>query len=729
MEDGIRKEEETKLEQTIGRIDQIVDDRKQWCQKGKEETGTGETLRETRRIYEECIRNLEEARPTPYFGRVDFEPATSPAGAETYYIGKYHIEIDYVYSFWAPVAALYYDPTSNGYKVPKSGDAIDGTVRLTRHLQIENTSLVEYRDVYRLATPGAKAMHIHAEESPLAHALAKRRTGQLRDIVETIQPQQYQQIVAGFRGVIIVQGVAGSGKSEVGIHRLAYLLSPHGETKLTPEEVIFFGPSKVFLRYISSMLPELEIPKIKQRTIFDWLRSTLSHSVKTEPLDRLLEKDLRGSIGKLPEGTQVARLKGSLAMARILDKYAKSMRTRFIGSATDIVVGHRKLMAKATVKKIARKSTETHLNEARKRVLQQVESEIRKKLDRLLEPQLQAEIEKKFSEFWPEVDFANAYFDLLSNRDSLATASKNTLTENELEIVVRLSQNREKKFKREDLPALCYLDHAINDRLNLGDRRQKPSSFSHAVVDEAQDVSPLEFTVLKLHSRNGAFTILGDLGQRLLPHWGISSWREVKNLFPEQNIRYWEAPYSYRSTYEITKYARRILTKIAPRAPRPRPYQRHGERPVFVRSKTFQDMVDAIARDIRTLSDQGMQTVAVLCKTALEASELRKKLARAGISNSVLLDKRGDYDSKVVISSIFTSKGLEYDAVILANARERNYPSTEMNGRLLYIAVTRAAHKLHVHWFGPLAKVLAVPGFFKEPNEGHRQEKGKKLRR
>lgn len=725
MEDTTRREEENKLKETIVRIDQMVNEYEQWLNKSKAEVGGGETEREVRRIYEKEKRNLQQARPTPYFGRVNFEPDSSAGGVEIYYIGKYHIRVDYVYSMWAPVAGLYYDPTSNGYTVP-SGKKITGVVRLSRHLQIENTNLIDYKDVYRLPVPGVKGILVGVEESPLTRVLSKPKSTRLPDIVQTIQPQQYQQIVAGFRGLMMIQGVAGSGKSEIGIHRLAYLLSPHNELNLNilPENVILFGPSKVFLKYISSVLPGLEVPRVKQTTIFDWLRSTLSHPVKIESIDRIFERSLKGPSREVEKEIQVAKLKGSVRMARIIDKYVQMMRTQFIENRAPIVIGGNATIAKARIKRIARHCSERRLNEQRKQVLQQLKGEVQKKLTKVSDPQLEMEIETKFSEFWPEVDFADAYFGLLSNRDLLAKASRKILTENELQIVVESAISRPKKFRREDLPALCYLDHSINDRLNARKKRRKPGYFSHIVVDEAQDVSPLELTILRFHSRNDSFTILGDIGQHLLPHKGVSSWREVRGLFPRQNVQRWEAPYSYRSTYEIMKYAKQILIKTDPKAPRPRPYKRHGERPVFIRSKTFKDMIDAIASDISMLEEQGIQTVAVLCRTAKEASRVHKKLVRAGIDHSVLLDKQNNYDAKVFVSSILMSKGLEYDAVILANARKRNYLATEINNKMLYIAVTRAAHRLHIHWFGSIAEVLAVPGFYEEPKKSsHRSLK------
>ncbi len=718
MKGTVKKEEEIKLKETNERIDELIEYREKWLTKTKWELGSGESLREQRRLYDDEKRNLVEARPNPYFGRVDFSPQSSEESQETYYIGRYHIPVDYVYSMWAGVASLYYDPTSDGYTVKHSGQRITGVVTLARHLQIENTNLIGYKDVYMLPAPGTKGMLVEVGESPLKRALVRPKSAQLQDIVETIQPQQYRQIVAGFQGVIIVQGVAGSGKSEVGIHRLAYLLSPHNELNLniSPDNAILFGPSKLFLKYVSSILPGLAIPKIKQRTVFDWLRSTLSRRIRIGSIDRLFERSLKSSGLQIETDMEVAKLKNSLKMARIIDKYVQIKLAQFLDNAKDIVIKDVSIAKRARIIRIVRSSSEKRLNEQRKRVLAELTTEIRTPTN-VSKSQIQAELEMKFCEFWPEVKFTDAYYELFANKDLLARASKKILNDDESHLMNNLSLVGQKRLGKEDLPALCYLDHSLNNRMNVRNARRRSGVFAHIVVDEAQDVSTLELTIMKLHSINDSFTILGDIGQQLVPYKGIRNWREVRALFPRQDVRRWNAPYSYRSTYEISKYTKQILIKIAPHVPRPRPYKRHGEKPSFIRSKTHNEMINAVATDIRTFKEQGIQTVAVLCKTAKEALTIRKKLAEAGITNTVPLDKQGNYNGNIFVGSILLSKGLEYDAVILVNARNRNYPPTEISGKLLYIAVTRAAHLLHIHWFGSIANILAVPEYYKEPKK------------
>jgi len=235
------------------------------------------------------------------------------------------------------------------------------------------------------------------------------------------------------------------------------------------------------------------------------------------------------------------------------------------------------------------------------------------------------------------------------------------------------------------------------------------------VVDEAQDVSPLALQVIKLHSKNNSFTILGDSAQHVLPYTGISDWNEIRKLYPKNTTRILKAPFSYRSTYEITGFVREILKIADPEAPKPRAYRRHGDKVKFICSKTRKESIQAIAKDINELKARGLQSLAILCKTTMEAAEIHRGLIQAGITEASLLDKQQSSVSQVSVGSILMSRGLEYDAVLIINANNKRYPSTEINNKLLYLAVTRAAHVLHIHWYGKLADIFTATNYYQKP--------------
>ena len=735
MADNIRANEEQNLNRCLSRIDEIIAEDRRWLGRTKEDAPVfGEAAREWRQRKEQEIRNLQEVRPKPYFGRVDFIPDNLPDETKTYYFGEYHIpEVGepltqeqpnlYVLSYWAPISRLFYNPQSGGYNAPSG--KVTGTVIRKRELLIEQARLLKITE-YPLLPPGVKPPL--PEEAPLTRELSKPKGDELMEIIATIQPEQYEEIAATPYRVMIIQGVAGSGKSEVGLHRIAYLLSPYNELdlKISPDGVAFFGPSRVFLKYISNLLPGLGVGKVHQLTIRDWLLGSLSRRVKLERMDGLLEKQLSGTKKELEGDIRVAKLKVSLRMARILDRHLKIIRNGFIDNATSLLKGQEVAISEARVKKIIRGSQHRPLNEQRKLALSHIEEELQSEVLTKIEDSERADIEAQFEKFWPELDFREVYLDLLSDRNALITASKGSTTEEEAELLCSSLSQKRKSFRTEDLPVLCYIDQLLNEQSYTMKKKRIIPPFEHVVIDEAQDVSPLEYLLLYRYSSNKSFTILGDIGQCLLPHRGITGWREVKQIFSKENAYQWDARVSYRATYEITKYANRILKVVAPGMHKAIPYNRHGEKPTFIRSKSYADMVTAIVKDIKSLQAQGIQTIAVLCKTSKEASKMQQMLVKEGITDAVRLDKPSYERTKIAISSIYLTKGLEYDAVILADARTSKYTGSVLHNRLLYIAITRAAHLLHVHWFGTLAEVLVDPTLLPKTKKTKARDKHKK---
>ena len=721
MADEIWKEENEKLVKTVQQIDEMIDYRRGWLNKTKDEVGGRETQVKQRELFEKERKNLIKARPSPYFGRVDFIPEDKADTAKTYYIGRIWVPLDHVYSWDSPVADLYRDLTCNGYeyKIKIQNRIIEkriikGLVTLRRSLSVESAQLIDYTNVYQLPAAGGKPQIVSRKESPLTKALAQSKINQMRDIVETLQPDQYEKIRAGLEQVIIVQGVAGSGKSEIGIHRLAYLLSPQREEVLRPEDVILFGPSQVFLTYISTVLPGLNVPRVRQRTVTDWLRSTLSHGLGRPTRDVLQERILKGPSRNLDEYIIAESLKGTLKMARVLENHAGILKEQYYRNISDIIVNGRIIVKKEQIKRAIRHSRRTHLNELRNEISAYIIREARKIFPATVLQAINKQIEKEISRFWPEVDFLKEYRTLISSKDILTRAAKKKLNDDEIRTLVEYGTKLGKN-KLTDLPALCYLDHILNDRLNRGVSKQMPDSFSHIVVDEAQDVSPLALQVIKLHSKNNSFTILGDSAQHVLPYTGISDWNEIRKLFPRNTTRMLKAPFGYRTTYEITGFTREILKIADPKAPKPRAYRRHGDKVKFIRSRTRQESIQAIAEDINELKARGFQSIAVLCKTTREAAEIHRGLIQAGITGASLLEKQQSSASQISVGSILISRGLEFDAVLIINANNKHYASAEVNNKLLYLAVTRAAHVLHIHWYGKLADIFTATNYYEQP--------------
>lgn len=724
-EENIYTEEEKNLERCISRIDEIIDEDKRFLGMSKENAPVfGEAARDMRQKKEENIRNLSEARQSPYFGRIDFVREATPDSVDSYYLGEYHIPLDYVFNWRAPIGKLFYTPSTGEYTSPTG--RIKVVVNLKRELLIEETTLLDVVEI-PLLPPGEKVTPV--KQTRIARQLSESKGTELKKIVATIQPEQYELIASTPYRVLIIQGVAGSGKSEVGIHRIAYLLSPFNELDLdiSPNRVVFFGPSRVFLKYVSNLLPGLGVERVRQMTIPEWLRSTLPRRTRPSE-DKLLEKLLRGSRKDLSVEVKVAKQKVSLQMAYILDRYVQTMRNECVNDATSIVSG-KVTVSRSRVRKIIKGLGSRPLNEQRRMAISNIEQEFGRGLLTKLDDSRRKDITVQFDKFWPELDFRGAYIKLLSNRDYLLKTSKGAITEEEADYFGKSLSGKSKRVKLEDLAAICYLNYLLNGINKRGRRGRGDPLFEHVVIDEAQDVSPIEFLLLYIYSSNKSFTILGDIGQSLLPHRGMTDWSEVKRVFSKEHPHSTDIRVSYRATREITKYANRILKLTAPRLPKAVAYERQGEKPLLIRSKSHNEMVKAIAEDIRSLKTKDIQTVAVLCKTSREASQLLIKLRKEGIDDAMLLDKPGYERTKIAVSPIYLSKGLEYDAVILTNARKNNFTGSDLHNKLLYLATTRGAHYLHIYWFGKIAAVLEDPSLMPKTKKAKASKKRRKSRK
>lgn len=693
----MKLEEDTALQQCLDRIDNKIT-----TLSGSLEREAGGLPRPVERGLREsmltCIKDLQSVRPNPYFGRVDFLVDGAEKEPQKYYIGKKHIDINYVYSWEAPVASLYYRDSKavNGYEV--RGQHIPGVVTLKRNITIGNSQLLSVSEHYRLRPPDREQLEVKFRDA-LLERLEQPRGATLEDIVSTIQPAQYEQIATTAKKALIIQGVAGSGKSEVGLHRIAYLLSPHNELGLNivPGRVMFIGPSRLFLRYVSNILPGLNVERVRQTTIQEWIHSVLSHPVRLRQRDWLGERILTLTKASLATDLRVTKFKTSTEMAKLLNRYVESRLKSLIQAIPDVRIGNKVILKGSTARQYIRSHRDLPLNELRRQLIGYMSSQISQHTENRTSRSNIATTTAMVDRFWPSIDFHHAFVDLITNPEELSRLSRGVISKDEAERFSSGVSSDNYSCDTADLPALSYLDHLLDPR--------RSSGFQHIVVDEGQNVTPLEYHLLRLHSSNDSFTILGDLAQSVIPHRGVTSWSEISRLFAKEDVQRMNVTTSYRSTNEITRYRNRILGYVDSRAQKAVSIGRHGERPRFMRSRTYKDMVNAIAADITSLTKQGVVTIAVLCKTERESKKLAQELTQHGLV-VCLLDEDLETEEPILVASIRQVKGLEFDAVLLSNARDYNFPHAWAYDRLLYLAITRAVHRLHIHWFGELAQIL-----------------------
>ena len=701
-----RQEEETRLQKTVLFIDDAL-----LSLKGRRRPGGGSIDLAVASVKNtaELIYQLEQARPSPYFGRVDFRP-TAKRVRESHYIGKYHVP-DHVSSWTAPVAALYYKPAAKGYKAPEG--YIAGTIELKREFEISATEIKAMADLVRLLPGGEVAGAAAALPSgTLGKALASGGGGAMYEAIQTIQPEQYEEIAAGDKPVMVLQGAAGSGKSLVGLHRIAYLLSPFSEmgrmSRPRPNRVIMFGPSAAFLAYVSALLPSLGHRDIRQTTLRAWMLATFTQPVQVEPADKLLVALMERGHPPTDAAMNAERFKGSSHMAEVLDKHVRALRRDFQRNAKPVSVrapsGDPVVLDAPEVTKLVADGPSLPLNEGRSRLIEQIfqavltkgqfreDIELRSRLRTSMAPSVRAAVER----FWPVVDFRRAYARLLAKES--ASIALGVMPDVARQLALN-APREEGPFTANDLPPLLYLDHLLNTI--------QTQAFEHIVVDEAQDVSPLEVILLQKHSANGSFTIMGDIRQRLLPYRGIRDWRDLSGLFRVDDTSNCDSNTSYRSTEQITAFANKVLRQILGSATPANTFPRQGEEPQPIPAADLPTMLRNIALDVRRLQEKGAATIGVLTRSAQDAAAISDFLKRQGGTNTQLLKAADVVTGGLTVTPILLTKGLEFDAVVLAGINRENFTGSDFDTRLLYLGCTRAKHWLHLHWSGLASPSLA----------------------
>ena len=561
---------------------------------------------EIQRVLEGMQDSLDSALLQPYFGRLDYFVTDGPAlvmvasgdneGEEatphlrTVYLGISSIPAKDIFSWTAPVAKLWYTPGRQESYIAPAG-SVSAVVDLKRYLRIRNQRLEDINDIFRRLAPAPSAAPNRALSSALSQTGAG--DGQLQIIVETIEPDQYESISNTSDKVLVVQGAAGSGKSEIGFHRIAYLLSPFNDVpereRPTPATTLFIGPSQAFLEYAADMLPQLGVAERVQQTRFSqWMVGHMSRRPRRE--SRIWNNLLApGETLRFNEHTEL--FKGSMFMADAIDRHVGELvrdfrqRARSLPSLQHHGAGipvpetsirealNRVLPSRGSVDRVNRRR-EGFINQLVDLVWFQIRPGrgiAKKEADRLRKDIRENTVVPWCDRTWQHVDFQKEYVAMLSDPDRMVRLSRNHLSQQDANALTESALRAEKNgFDDSDLGALAYLDHQLNGTI--------PNRYRHIVVDEAQDISPIEFRLLSLASSNKWFTVLGDTAQRLSLHRGIRSWRELDLVFGRSDIKVQHARTSYRANVHITRFNNRVLRTFDSNIPAPIPFERDGYR-------------------------------------------------------------------------------------------------------------------------------------------------------
>jgi DNA helicase-2/ATP-dependent DNA helicase PcrA len=650
------------------------------------------------RVRQATIRRLEVAQREPYFGRVDFEQK-GEGKVLPLYIGKAGVirrsdNEPEVVDWRAPVAAMFYTTASGGsdevtYTAPEG--TITGTLWLKRNIGIKQGVLQRIVDAKVKGAPDDAEPIL---DEFLRYRLQESRDSRLRDIVSTIQGEQNAIIRAPLDRPLIIQGVAGSGKTTVALHRLAYLLYTFRES-IAPERIVIFAPSRMFLDYISDVLPELGVDGVVQTTFADWADNELDEYVKLTDAGARYEHLFQPGSDPGEGEDSPGRFKGSLLFQQILDTAIAEYEATFVPEA-DVVLWPGAKLSYRTIAGWYHEHYKLYPIMARKerciaRVKKWAEDQLIPFMGGMAEKErrkLMRAAVQKYVKLWPNHTPVELYRQILgakpAKKAGLARVGRPDIPRRVVAESVAVFQRDE--VAPEDLAPLVYVKGKLRGY-------KEDRQLDHVVIDEAQDFSPFQLDLLRNLTRENSFTILGDLSQGIHAYAGIHRWDEFMECFAEGACGYYTLEQSYRSTLEVMSFANQVISKVGAPAALARPVFRSGE-PVRVPATTLADLPEAIAGVVADLRTRNHASIAVIGRTEPECVELARALADLGLDPELITPKQSSYKGGLSVMPAYLTKGLEFDAVIVAGADQGAYGLTPRDAKLLYVACTRALHEL-----------------------------------
>ena len=554
---------------------------------------------------------------------------------------------------------------------------------------------------------------INIEDDVLQEILGKSTDNKMKAIVTTIQREQNQVIRNEEYKNLIVQGPAGSGKTSVALHRIAYLLYKHRE-KIKPQNIVIFSPNDIFNDYISNVLPQLGEDNMYQTTFKEYMNTSLGTEFKKEDYGQMMEyifghKDLYNYETRIKN----IKFKSSLEFINILKEYLSYLEKKD-RNFKDIMIKDKLIISSKEIKELFYKD---YASLPLKRRLQKIKNRIQF----LMEPYEKELIEEVANELLNSdstmtkkeimnrsrpivrnqiIDVHNeinriSKFDLLDIYKKLFEKLDNFYKESNIKEIkyYTLKNLKYKKLNYEDQIALLYLKGAMGDLPGT-------SEIKYVIIDEAQDYTPLQYEILNNLFKSANMTILGDLQQSINPYMNLGSYNNIAHIFPKDNTCLINLTKSYRSTMEITKFARRILNKEIT----DEYVERRGEEPVIFSLPTEEAIKEKLLEDIKVHKEKGYKSIGIITRTVKEAKEVYSFLKDKAPVKAILKDN-DEYVSGIVVIPAYLAKGLEFDVALIYNAGDKNY-NCEEERLLLYTACTRALHVLAIYYSGEISTLL-----------------------
>lgn len=603
------------------------------------------------RMKAEYYKKLYKIQNSPYFAKIVFE--TEEEGKEDIYIGLTYLTKDYkniIYDWRSPICSIFYDYESGNAEYESPGGTIKGYLHNKRQFSIEDGKIKRVFD-----------SKINVQDELLQQVLSEKNSDYMKNIVNTIQSEQNAIIRNVKDKNLIVQGIAGSGKTSVALHRIAFLL--YKIKNLTSDKVLIFAPNNVFSEYISNVLPELGEDNTKETTFSDFLETYISEYKTVESFTSFIQRYYKYE----NENKELIKFKQSNEIIKVIDLYIKnySKKARF----TDEIFNHDLQISKEKlnyylnerysslplfekISEIANKISEMEFN-GNKSMAKRIQKWLKERLN------VSLDMKEIYKSFYKSDEFINAYGKAVSDSE--------------------LSILNKRSISYEDACLFVYMKSLLTF---LG----SDYYIEQTIIDEAQDYSILQYILLKKILRKSKFTILGDVNQTINPYYQYKSLEELKSVFDE-SVNYIELNKTYRSSPEIIEHANKILGLNLVSAIR-----RDNHIPVEFKNET--NIHDQLISDINELKKDN-KSIAIITKDDIEANYIYDKL-KSDLDDLMKLDEGTKIiNRKLVVLPSYIAKGLEFDATIVYTKENNSYTYDERY--LYYVACTRSQHHLIIY--------------------------------
>jgi len=619
------------------------------------------------------IKNNLAVMERPFFGKINYLDKEEEK-SYTFYIGKHGINknaSDILIVDWrAPVSTIYYDCNlGDGTYISADDYEIPINLQIKRTFDIDKGLITGFYDSAAVT-----------DDELLIKYLSQNKDAVLGDIITTIQQEQNRIIRDKPFHNLIVQGVAGSGKTTVAIHRISYLLYNYSD-RFKSSEFCILGSNNILLNYITNSLPDLDVHDTKQFQVEELFlilldEDTLDKNYKINPVS----------------SNNMAASKSSFAFINALDSYLEKLEKNIL-PLKEIRTEYGCYMSKEHIQDLLRFNKNLPITEKAalldERLYNRITLVIRDRNKKNILKEEQKKYRKHYTSRLMNFSIIELYMDFLLQWNTAQNEPLHKCIEDISHSILDVY----------DLAALALIRFRI---IGIDEMYM----LKQVIIDEAQDFGISIYYVLKKILYDAKFTLMGDVSQNIHYETGLNDWEELKKkIFCDDKSKFYSLLKSYRNTIEISNYASNILTKSSFSTYPIEPIIRHGNPVEVMKLADEQEITRKTAAIIKQSQAETYETIAIICPDLDDVTHIYNLLS----PHTPVQTATGEgfqFQRGTVIIPIHLVKGLEFDVVVLWNANDRHYENSDAEAKRLYVAVTRALHNLHIPYEGALARLL-----------------------